>query len=927
MTVSLRSIVVGLALAGAVQMGAASAALNGETKALLEEAQQFISKNEMKAAIIQLKNAVRLQPKEPVLRIELARAYLTTGDALGAEKELENALENGADPALLQLDLARTYNLLNRFEDVLGKTSIEITSKGQKAALLVQKAIAALELKKLPAAEKFAEQAVAEKPAFAQASEMLASAHLLQEKHDKAIKAIDDYIAGNGKTPRLLLIRGEVERAQGRLEAAMGYYSQALELNPDDQGSLFQRALVGVSMDRDELARADADRMLALYPDDVRATYLDALLVFRSGDADRADEILSQRGDSQLQFAPAIFLYSNVKLSQGELNHAQEYNRRYLALYPDSPEALALKASIHVRRGELLRAQDVLESAREIAPANIRVLSLLGKVYLMGGQADQAREVFKAASAIDPENADIKTQAAISNLSLDGASEAQEQLEQLVKTGRQVNEAGFALVASYVQARDYEEALAAADQLVESNPGDPLPYYIRADVLRLLERDAEAIDAFEAVAEKFPDFVPVRLSLATLAMVDGRVADGEAILRTLLKAKPDLGAAMVIMARIYEIRADDVTALDWYEKAIRSEPGEPKYHRDRISFLIRAKRLDDALARAQEYAGLFPETADAFQAQVQVLMALGRPKQAAEVMRKFVALEPRNIAAHMQYAQVLTAAKDFSGVEDALNKVLEMDPGHQDARLGLSELKLKTDGVDAAIDVLETAGGGINERALQIRKADYLYQSGKVTAAIAYYRELLNEAPDATVVMRYFAAVARDDRQEEAFAWLKDWVAANPSDIDSKMLLADNLLAVGNYGQAEEYYLELTKHTPNNAMPWNNLGWIYSITEHGKALDYAKRAYELAPKSAPVADTYAWILFKQGRVEEGFEILQKAIVQAPDNPELAYHYAAVLNAMGRKDEAARHLSKALGSNIGFAERGDAVALLEKLTSQ
>ena len=69
----------------------------------------------------------------------------------------------------------------------------------------------------------------------------------------------------------------------------------------------------------------------------------------------------------------------------------------------------------------------------------------------------------------------------------------------------------------------------------------------------------------------------------------------------------------------------------------------------------------------------------------------------------------------------------------------------------------------------------------------------------------------------------------------------------------------------------------------NNLAWLYYERKDPRALEIAKKAYELAPNSAPIADTYGWILVEKGEIAKGIEILSKAVQLAPDNKEIADH--------------------------------------------
>jgi Tfp pilus assembly protein PilF len=110
----------------------------------------------------------------------------------------------------------------------------------------------------------------------------------------------------------------------------------------------------------------------------------------------------------------------------------------------------------------------------------------------------------------------------------------------------------------------------------------------------------------------------------------------------------------------------------------------------------------------------------------------------------------------------------------------------------------------------------------------------------------------------------------------------------------------------------------------NNLAWLYQEQGDPRALETARKAYDLDPNKPEVADTYGWILLKRGKGQQGLPILQQAYVSYPTQPEIGYHVAVGLSQLGRKDEAVKVLTRLLRENENFDQAKDAKALLEKL---
>jgi Flp pilus assembly protein TadD len=110
--------------AGALAALAWSAAYAKDSTTSVKEAEQSIAQGNLKAAEIQLRNAIREAPQDPVLRARLADVYLQLGDAIAAEREARAARERNGNEADYLPALADALLRQQKFANLIEKNSL-----------------------------------------------------------------------------------------------------------------------------------------------------------------------------------------------------------------------------------------------------------------------------------------------------------------------------------------------------------------------------------------------------------------------------------------------------------------------------------------------------------------------------------------------------------------------------------------------------------------------------------------------------------------------------------------------------------------------------------------------------------------------------------------------------------------------------------
>ena len=120
------------------------------------------------------------------------------------------------------------------------------------------------------------------------------------------------------------------------------------------------------------------------------------------------------------------------------------------------------------------------------------------------------------------------------------------------------------------------------------------------------------------------------------------------------------------------------------------------------------------------------------------------------------------------------------------------------------------------------------------------------------------------------------------------------------MFLAEACNEQKRYSESDDAYEKALEMTPNNLLILNNYSYYLSLREEKLDLaeKYIKRCIAREPNNNTYLDTYGWVLYKMGRVEEAIVQVEKALKNGgSDNPEIVAHICELLTVAGRTDEA------------------------------
>jgi len=147
--------------------------------------------------------------------------------------------------------------------------------------------------------------------------------------------------------------------------------------------------------------------------------------------------------------------------------------------------------------------------------------------------------------------------------------------------------------------------------------------------------------------------------------------------------------------------------------------------------------------------------------------------------------------------------------------------------------------------------------------ADIATKRGNHKAALPPYRQAWDKAPSDQIGMKLYSSMRENGEPDATFAgFFDDWAEKIPGQLGT-MTRAGHDLENGDLSRAQSSYQALVAVNPNNAIAYNNLAWTYGEDALTESLKASQRAYDLAPQSGEILDTYGWFLYKSGDIKKG----------------------------------------------------------------
>lgn len=445
------------------------------------------------------------------------------------------------------------------------------------------------------------------------------------------------------------------------------------------------------------------------------------------------------------------------------------------------------------------------------------------------------------------------------------------------------------LLELYKSKGDFASAVELLDEFIKKQPNNPQVYREKIMMQHAGKKSEDALKTYEETKAKFGETDTLDVLKAEILMDMDRPREANEVLQQWRKKKSPIRQVYSSLSYILMDEKKPKDALNVLEEGLSTTKDDLLYL-DMADANMAMKKGSQAFENIKK---AFQSDAVTFIDKHRVMMNLVNNNkdftkdQLQDLANTLVLKHPRMPDSHMFKGDILWMRGDLDQAKSLYLTTVSMNPQHVDAWRKLINVELAQNKLDEAI------------------------VDGK---------EALSHNPG-NVIITYFVGVAymmkKDTNNARLFLERALDQSGNENDFVKSMIyggLGDLYHEIKMESASEVAYDEAIKLDSNNVTVMNNAAYYLSLQKKDleKAAEYAKKANEMEPNSGTFQDTYAWVLFQQGKYQEALVWIEKAIKNSEPSGVLFGHYGDILIKLGKTKEALKQWEKAMTFSEGSA---------------
>jgi len=691
----------------------------------LERGDRYFRQSQYREAILEYRNALRIEGTDPHATRQIGLAYYQNGELSQAFPYLLKAQEREPDNFDVRLKLGTIYLLGGRSEEAASEAEVTLRKEPTNLPALTLLAGAAKTPQQVDATIHRLEAGRTDYETHAKFHLALASLYLHKQDAAAAERAFQEAVAREPKSIEAHTAFGNFSLAKGDAAQAEREFKTVAALAPPGSPARVKVAEFYLLLNRRDEAKAILKEITEKAPDALPAWRLLAEISLVEGKLDdsvKALAVVLKKNPSDLdghvlrgrvhlakaetpqaiqefltvlkaepRLAPVRYQLALAQAQAGNLQQAKTELREAVTVAPNFAEANLLLAQLNIQAGAIQLAIAELETFIARQPSVPGAYALLSSAYLAQRDGVNATAVGRKLATLAPTDPRGPYLVGTGLLAQGKRAEARRELESSLTLGSGFLEPLALLVRLDLAERHPEGALDRVKRQIALVPTSGVHHALLGDVYAAQSQTKLAEDAYLEAIALDPRLIDAYLRLGTLYAASGQYEQAVAKLNEALKVNPRNIGALMLVGVIHETKGDIGQARTAYEKALAVNPRfAPAANNLAWLYTEHGGDKEKALQLAQTAKELAPEDPRISDTLGWILYKRGVYQHALALLKESAAKLPDNPQVQYHLGRAYAEVGDKDSARKALTVAVNSPqsfPGKDDARKVLGSLK------------------------------------------------------------------------------------------------------------------------------------------------------------------------------------------------------------------------------------------------
>jgi len=838
--------------------------LENQSMQYLKSAEQLTRQGQLRSALVQARNVIRVTPDSAQGYLQIARIYNQIGYYSEVEKLISNKL--GLMPEL-SYELAFSYFQRKKYRSALDTLALSSVQQDQAFRLLRARCYLHLDENNEYDMEVRKIAAFAEGDgylSFAKAEKAFIDSDWKQAEtlYSQIDSSSELYVQSLIRLADLNIRQSRFESAEKDLTIALSSSVNADTLTVEKANILTMLVQMLIQQGRSGEAYMYQKILATANPqlDSMKSRFDDAVTLYSQGEVEKSKTLLTELHNSFPNNSNVTTLLGVIAFQEGHDQEAEEYLSEVIDPETATPGLIQASSLLKARNNKIDDAIELLKNSVHAQPKNAKLLATYGLALLQQNPIDRdGAMALEKSVAMDPEQQRLR----------------------------------LALAERHYRLNEKEQGLAQLETAYRKAPLDRVIVQTYFHQLSLDKDDKAVVTEIEQLKKKFPRSFQVDLIEAwwLFEQEQFQLAESKLIAMQVSASPNDKMTTLILLSDVYLKQSKNESARKTLQEFLSLAPESSQIYARWFSLVD-----DKIIVPAKSYLQKLQQSNETLWQPCFYLALIGArlerwdevEKQFNQVLQKTSDKKVRKQITSVYNAHGFQLYKtgELSQAQTAFMKSLGVDADDRTALYYYVQIALKNNQIDQAKKIVEQDEPRLS--AIRLFLWGLISEKeGHTADALKQFRSAWKlEAFDLYAEKLYSIYLLNHD-EKAIVALVTEWNRRLPESTHALLLNAMLEQEQGKNTEAIASYEKLLSLQADNIAAINNLAWLYMESNSKKAEELAANAYKLAPKSVDVMDTYAAILIHNQKYSEAKTVLLVASGIAPENKSIKDRLAVV----------------------------------------